>query len=105
AERRENRSQDEDNTLNQNVPPPMIQYVGSIKPDTSVYGETADIYRTYDNNTLEELAAGGDLMAIKIMALRMAGYPPDHETDGLDMEEEQKFWEIRTQKRQEYLEL
>src|SRR5690606_7263620 len=65
----------------------------------------ADIYRTYDDDTLEALAEGGDLMAIKVLAHQMTGVSPDQETEGLDLEEKRQYRKERGQKKKKYLEL
>lgn len=99
-------SEDTDDSADQTAPPPGIQYVGPIKPDTSLYGDIAEIYRTYDNETLEALADGGDVMAIKVMAHRLIMNPSSlNATDEREMEEELKLWEEYKRKREKYIEL
>lgn len=88
------------------VSPPIIQYVDPIKPDTSLHGENASIYRAYDNTTLEALAEGGDLMAIKVLAHQLVSNPPSEESfEGLEMEEGRELLEEYKQKKRKYLEL
>ena len=91
--------------VDEEVTPPMIQYVGPIKPDTSVYGETADIYRTYDIATLEELAASGDLMAIKVLAHSKLMLATEQELESLSKEEGHNLLLEKRRKKEQYLEL
>lgn len=99
-------AEDDGKTTEQALQPPMIQYIGPVKPDTSVYSETADIYRTYDDDTLENLAEGGDIMAIKVMATRLMENPPSmDEVSEEEIQQEIKLQEEYEKKLKRYFDL
>jgi hypothetical protein len=78
---------------------PVVQYVGAVeKYDYSLLGENALIYKTYDDNILETLANGGDVLAIKVLADQLISNMPDDDPN-LTSEENRKCWDEYKQKK------